>query len=62
MGAMKNMQIAFAEEYIREGYTTDMDVAVLWVNELWDDAMIHHKMRAINKLNKLVMRYEKGEL
>jgi hypothetical protein len=62
MGAMKNMQIAFAEEYIREGYTTDMDVAVLWVNELWDDAMIHHKKRSINKLNKLVRRYERGEL
>ena len=62
MGVMKNMQIAFAEEYIREGFTTDMDVAILWVNELWDDAMIHHKKRAINKLNKLVKRYEKGEL
>lgn len=60
MARMKELRTFIAEEIVKQSPLTDIDMAYVMVDELWDRAAKKHDKKAITKLGKYVRAW-KGE-
>lgn len=60
MARMKDLRDYIAEEIVKQSPLTDIDMAYVMVDELWDRAARQKDKKAITKLGKYVKAW-KGE-
>ncbi len=59
MGRMKDIRSFIAEEIMNEMPLVDIDAAYVMADELWDEALREHDLRALRKLNNYVKAWKK---
>ena len=59
MARMKDIRSFIAEEIMNEMPLVDIDAAYVMADELWDEAVREHDLRALRKLNNYVRAWKK---